>query len=120
MTDLSLARDIVAEFRSKGIEPEGYTLTSYAAVQAFAAAAKATKSLDGEKLSAWLRANPVQSAIGELSWDLKGDLTKFNYAWYVWRDHDRQPLLAPIGEREELIDHFRGSIGPTKAVRGAE
>ena len=84
--DLPSAAKVVAAFRQDGFEPEGYTLNTYAAVQAFAAAAKGSGGFDGAKMAAWLRANPVQSVIGEMSWDEKGDLTKVNYVWYVWRD----------------------------------
>ena len=86
MTGLPSAQNVVAAFRGRGFEPEGYTLTTYAAVQAFAAAAKATKSVDGVQLAAWLRANTVPSVIGDLRWDAKGDLSEVNYAWYVWHD----------------------------------
>jgi branched-chain amino acid transport system substrate-binding protein len=63
-----------------------YALNAYAAVQAFAAAATATRSTDGASVAAWLHQNTVTTAIGAISWDAKGDLTRPNYAWYVWRN----------------------------------
>jgi branched-chain amino acid transport system substrate-binding protein len=31
-----------------------------------------------------LHGNTIPTVIGDLTWDAKGDLTKVNYAWYVW------------------------------------
>jgi branched-chain amino acid transport system substrate-binding protein len=85
-TELPSAREAVSKFRSRGYEPEGYTLNSYAAVQAFAAAAAATASTEGAVLAAWLRKNTVPTVIGDLAWDAKGDLVQQRMGWYVWRD----------------------------------
>ncbi|TXH36848.1 MAG: branched-chain amino acid ABC transporter substrate-binding protein [Rhodospirillaceae bacterium] len=84
--NLASAKDAVAEFRAENYEPEGYTLNSYAAVQAWAAAATKAGSTDGEKVAAALRSGSIPTVIGDLSWDEKGDLTKVNYAWYVYHN----------------------------------
>jgi branched-chain amino acid transport system substrate-binding protein len=89
-TDLASAADAVAKFRSGDYpsgkyEPEGYTLNAYAAVQVLAAAATGVGSTDARKMAEWLRANHVQTVIGDLSWDAKGDLTELYYAWFVWQ-----------------------------------
>jgi branched-chain amino acid transport system substrate-binding protein len=91
-TDLASSREVVGKFRS-GVyrlnparyEPEGYTLNAYAAVQVFAAAAAGTGSTDARKMADWLRANHVETVIGDLSWDTKGDLKELYYAWFVWQ-----------------------------------
>jgi len=83
---LPSAREAVDAFRKEGYEPEGYTLSAYAAVQAFAAAANAAGSTDGKAMAAWLRKSTVPTVIGDLSWDAKGDVTRQRFAWYVWRD----------------------------------
>jgi len=84
--NLDSAKNVVAQFRADKYEPEGYTLSSYASVQAFAAAAAGTGGTDGAKMADWLRKNTVKTVIGDLSWDDKGDLTKVNYAWFLWHD----------------------------------
>ena len=84
--DLDSAKEAVAKFRADKYEPEGYTLPSYAAVQAFAAAANGSNSTDGEKMAAWLRANTVKTVIGDLGWDDKGDLKEVSYSWFIWKD----------------------------------
>jgi len=92
--NLDSAKDVVAKFRAENYNPEGYTLSTYAAIQAFAAAANGTKGTDGEKMADWLRGNHVPTVIGDLSWDAKGDLTKVQYAWFIWHDgkYAQEPL----------------------------
>ncbi|GAB2179190.1 branched-chain amino acid ABC transporter substrate-binding protein [Dongia sp. agr-C8] len=93
-TGLAAAREVVAKFRNGDYpsrldpryEPEGYTLNAYAAVQVFAAAAAGTNSTDARKMAEWLKANHVQTVIGDLSWDAKGDLKELYYAWYAWQN----------------------------------
>jgi len=92
--NLDSAKDVVAKFRAQNYEPEGYTLSSYAAVQAWAQAVAIAKSTEGEKVAAALRGNTIPTVIGNLSWDEKGDLTKVNYAWFIWHDgkYAQEPL----------------------------
>ncbi len=92
--NLDSAKAVVEKFRAGNYEPEGYTLSSYAAIQTFAAAAAGTGGTDGAAMAAWLRANKVPTVIGELSWDEKGDLTEVNYAWFVWHDgkYTQEPM----------------------------
>jgi branched-chain amino acid transport system substrate-binding protein len=92
--NLDSAKDVVASFRADNYEPEGYTLNSYAAIQAWAAAVEKAGDTDGAKVAEALRAGPIPTAIGELTFDAKGDLTKVNYAWYVW--HDGKAVQEPL------------------------
>ncbi len=79
------AKEIVAEFKAKGFEPEGYTLYSYAAMQIMKEAAEATKSLDPKKLAEYMHSGkPFKTVIGDISYDKKGDRTNVDYVWYVW------------------------------------
>jgi branched-chain amino acid transport system substrate-binding protein len=84
--DLDSAKAAVAEFRAQGYEPEGYTLSSYAAIQAWAAAANIAGTTDGAKVAEALRANTIPTVIGDLGWDEKGDLKKIKYSWFLWHD----------------------------------
>jgi branched-chain amino acid transport system substrate-binding protein len=92
--NLDSAKAVVEKFRAEKYEPEGYTLNSYAAIQAWAAAANEAKTTDSEKVAATLRSHPFKTAIGDLTWDAKGDLTKVNYAWYVY--HDGKATQEPL------------------------
>ena len=77
-------RELVKKFRATGYEPEGYTLYSYATMQSFAAAMKATKGTGGAQLADWLHKNPVQTVMGPKSWDVKGDLKAADFVVYRW------------------------------------
>jgi branched-chain amino acid transport system substrate-binding protein len=80
------AKAAVAQFRAKKFEPEAYTLYSYAAVQIFAQAAAAAKSVDpkkvAEKMHSGMKFNTV---IGPISYDKKGDRTGLDYVMYIWK-----------------------------------
>ena len=81
-------KKIVAEYRKMGFEPEGYTLYTYAAVQAVAAAIQATlgksKRPNGMKMANWLKGNTVKTVLGPRSWNKNGDLTIVDYVVYKW------------------------------------
>jgi branched-chain amino acid transport system substrate-binding protein len=79
------ARAVTAAFQAEGYQPEGYALHAYAAVQAFAQAARATQGSDGRAISQWLRAgNAVNTVLGSMSFDAKGDVKDAPFAWYKW------------------------------------
>ena len=82
--DFKEAAKVVAEMRAKGIEPEGYTLYTYAAIQAFAEAAKDAGSTDVDALIEALRDDDFNTVIGELSFDDKGDIEQPAYVFYDW------------------------------------
>lgn len=81
------AKGIVQRFRDADQNPEGFTLYAYAAVQALAAAAEATGTLDSTRLAEWLRgANRFDTVVGPVSFDARGDLTAPAIAWFKWVD----------------------------------
>src|SRR5271156_1526014 len=80
------AKEIVAEFKTKGFEPEGYTLYSYAAMQIMKESAEKTKSLDPKKMAEYMHSGATfKTVIGDISYDKKGDRTNVDYVWYVWK-----------------------------------
>jgi branched-chain amino acid transport system substrate-binding protein len=80
------AKAVVEKFRAKKFEPEAYTLYSYASVQVIAAAATAAKSLDPKKVAAQMHSGQkYKTAIGELAYDKKGDVTRLDYVMYTWK-----------------------------------
>ena len=81
------ARDIVAAFKAKGIDPEGYVLYSYAAAQVIKQAAEAAKSTDPKKVADKIHSGMTfETVLGPLSFDKKGDITKLDYVVYGWKD----------------------------------
>jgi branched-chain amino acid transport system substrate-binding protein len=90
-------KKIVDSFRKSGYEPEGYTLYSYASVQAIVAAIKGTgETRDGRKLSKWLFDNGAETVMGKQNWTQKGDLQKSGYVMYVW---DTKGKYAEVGDK---------------------
>src|SRR5271154_5400292 len=80
------AKEIVAAFKAKGFEPEGYTLYSYAAMQIMKEAAEKAKSLDPKKMAEYMHSGATfKTVIGDISYDKKGDRTNVDYVWYVWK-----------------------------------
>jgi len=83
------AADVVAKFKAKNFEPEGYTLYSYAAMQIFAQAAAEAKSSDPKKLADVMHSGKVfKTVIGDISYDKKGDRTTVDYVMYTWKKGD--------------------------------
>jgi len=78
------AASVVQTFRGKGIEPEGYVLYTYAAIQVFAQAATAAKSTDLDAVLAAMKGAKFDTVLGELSFDEKGDVTLPGYVFYEW------------------------------------
>jgi branched-chain amino acid transport system substrate-binding protein len=79
------AKSVVDKFLAEGYNPEGYTLYTYAAIQAFAAAANKAGSVRVDDLSAALKSMTADTVVGSLSWDKKGDITDPKYVFYVWK-----------------------------------
>jgi branched-chain amino acid transport system substrate-binding protein len=81
LSRLDTAKEVVADFRKRNYEPEGFTLYSYAAAEVVVAALKATNAgSDGKKLAEYLHGNTVNTILGPTEWDAKGD-----------------PKVAPLG-----------------------
>lgn len=82
--NLPSGKEVMKKFRAAKIDPEGYTLYSYATLQSIAAAMKATKSTDGKKLADWLRKNTVNTVMGPKAWNDKGDIKVSDFIMYRW------------------------------------
>ncbi len=80
------AAPVVAEFAQQGYDPEGYTLYTYAAVQIFAAAAAQAKSVKVEDLSKVLHTARLDTVLGPIGFDAKGDVIGPGYVMFVWQD----------------------------------
>ncbi len=84
---LPSAARVVQALDDRKIEPEGFVLYTYAAVQVWALAAARAGTIDPRTVAATLRAgSPWQTVLGALSFDAKGDIAKPAYAWYFWHD----------------------------------
>jgi branched-chain amino acid transport system substrate-binding protein len=79
------AAAVVKSFKDKGIDPEGYTLYSYATMQVWAQAAAKAGTTDPKKVAAALHDGTWNTVMGPISFDKKGDITKPGFVWYVWK-----------------------------------
>lgn len=78
------AAAVVKRFNEKGLDPEGYVLYSYAAVQAWAAAATEAKSVDTKAVLEKLNAMEHDTVLGKFRFDAKGDPNLPPYTFYRW------------------------------------
>jgi len=83
----SAAAEVIQRFRARNIDPEGYVLYTYAAIQIFAAAAAKVGAVDPRKISAAMKSDgPWQTVLGPIAFTPKGDVTVPDYVFYVWRN----------------------------------
>jgi branched-chain amino acid transport system substrate-binding protein len=84
---------LVDRFRKQGIEPQGYTLAAYAAVQVWAAATAAAGSTAFDKVVAAVSSGNFKTALGTVKFDAKGDVSTPGYIFYQWKDGDLQKFI---------------------------
>ncbi len=78
------AADIVKDFTAKKVDPEGYVLYTYAAIQAWKQAVEKAKSTDAKAVIAQLNALEFNTVIGKFKFNEKGDPNLPPYAFYKW------------------------------------
>jgi branched-chain amino acid transport system substrate-binding protein len=81
-----VAQPVVAEFQEQGYDPEGYTLYTYAAIQAWAQAAEQAGTTDLDAVIEALHGNEFETVLGTISFDDKGDVQGQNYVVYQWEN----------------------------------
>ena len=81
-----VAVPVVQKFRDKGIEPEGYVLYTYGAIQTFAQAAEKAGTTDLDALIATLRSESFDTVLGTIGFDMTGDVTAPGYVFYEWKN----------------------------------
>jgi len=80
-----VAAPVVKEFRAKSIEPEGYVLYTYGAIQAWAQAVEKAGTTDLKPVVASLHGNQFDTVLGKIGFDAKGDVTAPGYVFYEWK-----------------------------------
>ena len=68
------AKAIVEKFKAKNIDPEGYTLYTYAAMQVWSQAVTKAGTTDPKKVMETIKAGDWDTVIGKLEFDAKGDI----------------------------------------------
>jgi len=95
------AAEVVKRFKDKGVEPEGYVLYTYAAVQAWKDAAEKAKSTKAADVVKALNDTEFDTVIGKFKFNDKGDPNLPPYAVYRWSngtyDQIDPAAAAPAG-----------------------
>lgn len=89
------AKAVVDKFKAKGIDPEGYTLYTYAAMQIWTQAAAKANSTDTKKVMDTIKAGTWDTVLGKLSFDAKGDLKVIDYVVYKFDDKGGYAEIDP-------------------------
>lgn len=80
------AAEVVKKLEAAGKTTEGYALYTYAAIQTWAQAAGAAKSVKFDDVNKQLASGKFKTVLGELSFDDKGDVTLPGYVFYRWEN----------------------------------
>ena len=91
------AAEVVKKFKDKGIDPEGYTLYTYAAMQIWSQAVKKAGTTDAKKVAEVIRAGKWDTVLGPISYDKKGDITTVDYVFYKWNKDGKYDEI-PMGK----------------------
>ena len=88
------ASDVVAAFRDEeAYDPAGFTLNSYAVIQAWSQAVERAGSTEGEAVADALRSGNFDTVLGEIGFDENGDVVGAeNYIWYIYDSDGYAPM----------------------------
>jgi branched-chain amino acid transport system substrate-binding protein len=78
------AAEAVKEYKAKNIDPEGYVLYTYAAIQTWKGAVEKAKSFDPAKVKAAMDTGEFDTVLGKFKFDSKGDPSLPPYVVYKW------------------------------------
>src|ERR1700738_4471988 len=91
------AKAIVEKFKAKNIDPEGYTLYTYAAMQVWSQAVAKVGSNDPKKVMDAIKAGEWDTVLGKMGFDAKGDIKAIDYVVYKWDAKGNYAELNPKG-----------------------
>src|SRR6201991_4624048 len=91
------AKAIVEKFKAKNIDPEGYTLYTYAAMQVWSQAVAKAGTTDPKKVMDTIKAGAWDTVIGKMEFDAKGDIKQIDYVVYKWDAKGGYSEINPKG-----------------------
>jgi branched-chain amino acid transport system substrate-binding protein len=91
------AKAVVDRFKAKNIDPEGYTLYTYAAIQVWSQAAAKAGTTDAKKVMETIKAGAWDTVMGKLEYDAKGDIKQLDYVVYKWDAKGNYTEINPKG-----------------------
>jgi hypothetical protein len=118
------AAEVVRKFNDQGVDPAGYVLYSYAAVQVWAQAVEAAGSTALGPVLRRLRSGRSDTVLGRIRFDAKGDVVGPSYVLYRWSGGrlEEEPRRIRVEARAFVPGLFvRSRSGPCEGgtvVRG--
>jgi branched-chain amino acid transport system substrate-binding protein len=91
------AKAIVDKFKAKNIDPEGYTLYTYAAFQVWSKAVAKANTTDPKKVMDTIKGGAWDTVLGTLEFDAKGDIKQIDYVVYKWDSKGNYTEINPKG-----------------------
>ena len=91
------AKAIVEKFKAANIDPEGYTLYTYAAMQVWSQAVTKAGTTDPKKVMDTIKAGAWDTVIGKMEFDAKGDIKQIDYVVYKWDSKGNYTEINPKG-----------------------
>jgi len=86
---LPSAAAVISDLRSQKINPDGYLLYAYAAMQVLAEGMEKANSVDPHKVADALHSGKdYDTVLGPRSFDSKGDIKERDFTVYVWRGNE--------------------------------
>lgn len=82
--------DVAQALKRAKVEPSNYALFAYASVQTIVAAMEGTKLGGTDAMVDWLRKNSVNTAVGKLAWNEKGDVVDFQFDFFAFDQSGRR------------------------------
>jgi branched-chain amino acid transport system substrate-binding protein len=80
------AQEVMSDISARKLNPEAYTLYTYASFEVLKQAAEAARSLEPKRIAEVLHSGMTfKTVIGELAFDKRGDIVNPGYVLYVWK-----------------------------------
>jgi branched-chain amino acid transport system substrate-binding protein len=76
------AAAIIKKFKDEGIDPDGYTLYSFAAFQVWSKAVAQARTTDAKKVAPVIKVGTWGTVLGRVSYTPKGDISAIDYVVY--------------------------------------
>jgi branched-chain amino acid transport system substrate-binding protein len=92
------AAAIVQKFKANNIDPEGYTLYAYSALQVWSQAVAKAKTIDPKTVMDTIKAGAWDTVLGKLEFDAKGDIKQLDFVVYKW---DPNGNYAEVGSSKD-------------------
>lgn len=87
------AKEAIEKIKAGGFAPEGFTLFSYATIQAIAQGIQRAGSDDPAKVAEALKdGKPIDTVVGPVTFDKKGDMMNASYDINQWHDGKYAPI----------------------------